>query len=69
MTETFKEKLGGSLKIMYRIFEFKENKQNIRIKSCLKTEIVRTVACEIKSLGLSDEKLWVMLPDSLKGLP
>ena len=57
MTETFKEKLGGSLKIMYRIFEFKENKQNIRIKSCLKTEIVRTVACEIKSLRLSDEKV------------
>ena len=51
---------------MYSIFEFKENKHNIRIKSCLETEKVRTVVCGRKSRRHPDEKLWVVLPDSLR---
>ena len=57
VTKIFNSKIGVSPVTMNSFYEFKENIYNLRNKSCLKAENVRTVAYGIEPLMLVSAKL------------
>ena len=57
VTKIFNSKIGVSPVIINSFYEFKKNIYNLRIKSCLKAENVRTVAYGIEPLMLVGAKL------------